>query len=284
MIFKNLFRRKGRTLLTIIGISIGVAAIIGLGAMAQGMEVGYNTMLSGSQADLVLSQPDSFDISYSSVDQSLLEELAAMPEVEAVSGMIEGFVQTENVPFLYLFGYPEASFVLDRFQTIEGLSLFSKEAERLSGKKIMLGSMAAEVLKKAPGDTLRLGNSVYRVSGIYETGDAFEDGGALLALAEAQELLGKPRQVSLFYIQLESLELKDQFSRRVERKWPNLMLSTTSDLADKQVMSDYLYSFAWAIAGLAIIRWCGHDEFTADVCVRAYSGYRCVESARLEPA
>jgi len=205
MIFKNLFRRKGRTLLTIIGISIGVAAIIGLGAMAQGMEVGYNTMLSGSQADLVLSQPDSFDISYSSVDQSLLEDLAVMPEVEAVSGMIEGYVQTENVPFLYLFGYPEESFVLDRFQIIEGLSLFSKEADRLSGKKIMLGSTTAEILEKAPGDTVRLGNSVYRVTGIYETGDAFEDGGALLSLAEAQELLGKPRQVSLFYIQLESL-------------------------------------------------------------------------------
>jgi ABC-type antimicrobial peptide transport system permease subunit len=240
-------------LLTIIGISIGVAAIIGLGAMAQGLEVGYNAMLSGSQADLVLSQPDSFDISYSSVDQSILDELAAMPEVEAVSGMIEGFVQTENVPYLFLFGYPEESFVLDRFQTIEGLSLFSKEAEHLAGKKIMLGSTAAEVLKKATGDTVRLGNSVYRVIGIYETGDAFEDGGALLTLAEAQELLGKPRQVSLFYIQLESPELKDQFSRRVERKWPDLILSTTSDLADKQVMSDYLYGYAWAVAGLAII-------------------------------
>ncbi len=31
------------------------------------------------------------------------------------------------------------------------------------------------------------------------------------------------------------------------------MLSTTSDLADKQVMSDYLYAFAWAIGGLAIV-------------------------------
>ena len=128
MVFKNLFRRKGRTILTIIGISIGVAAIIALGSMAQGLEVGYNAMLSGSQADLVLSQPDSFDISYSSVDQSLLSDLSSMPEVEAVSGMIEGFVQTENVPYLFLFGYPEDSFILDRFQVIDGISLFSKEA------------------------------------------------------------------------------------------------------------------------------------------------------------
>ena len=34
MVFKNLFRRKGRTILTLLGIAIGVAAIIALGAMA----------------------------------------------------------------------------------------------------------------------------------------------------------------------------------------------------------------------------------------------------------
>ena len=37
MVLKNLFRRKGRTLLTLTGIAIGVAAIIALGAMAEGM-------------------------------------------------------------------------------------------------------------------------------------------------------------------------------------------------------------------------------------------------------
>ena len=48
MILKNLLRRKGRTLLTVLGISIGVAAIIGLGAMANGLQAGYSSMMSGS--------------------------------------------------------------------------------------------------------------------------------------------------------------------------------------------------------------------------------------------
>ncbi len=66
---KNLFRRKIRTLLTITGIGIGVAAIIALGALADGLEIGYSSMLAGSKADLILSQPDTFDISYSSIDE-----------------------------------------------------------------------------------------------------------------------------------------------------------------------------------------------------------------------
>jgi ABC-type antimicrobial peptide transport system permease subunit len=48
MIWKNLFRRKGRTLLTLVGIAIGVAAIIALGAMAAGMRAGYDAMATGS--------------------------------------------------------------------------------------------------------------------------------------------------------------------------------------------------------------------------------------------
>jgi ABC-type antimicrobial peptide transport system permease subunit len=36
MVFKNLFRRKGRTILTLAGIAIGVAAMVALGALGAG--------------------------------------------------------------------------------------------------------------------------------------------------------------------------------------------------------------------------------------------------------
>ncbi|HIC93569.1 MAG TPA: hypothetical protein EYP09_04885 [Anaerolineae bacterium] len=56
MILKNLFRRKGRTILTLVGIAIGVAAIVALGAVARGMRAGFAAMTRGSQADLVLTR------------------------------------------------------------------------------------------------------------------------------------------------------------------------------------------------------------------------------------
>src|SRR3990170_6105446 len=253
MVLKNLLRRKGRTLLTVLGISVGVATIIGLGALADGLESGYQNMLSGSQADLVLSQPDSFDISYSSVDQAIGGELNNMPEVAAASGFLQGFVQTEGIPYFFIFGYPEDSFILSRFQIISGTGLVSREVKLVRGKPILLGSSAAETLNKAPGDTIRITDSVYRIIGIYQTGEAFEDSGAVLSLSEAQELLGKPRQVSLYYFQLKDPALQDRFVRRVERLWPDLSLSSTNDYADKQLMGDFLRGYVWGIAGLAIV-------------------------------
>ena len=48
MIVKNLLRRKGRTLLTLLGIAIGVAAIVALGAVAKGIRAGFAAMTQGS--------------------------------------------------------------------------------------------------------------------------------------------------------------------------------------------------------------------------------------------
>ena len=253
MIIKNLWRRKGRTILTVLGISIGVAAIIALGALSSGFSEGYTDLLSGSKADLVISQPNSMDISMSSVDMEIGEKLEAMPEVHDISGMLEGFVQTEGAPYFFVFGYPKDSFVLDRFQIIEGLGLNSPKAKAARGTPLILGSAAAESFNKTAGDSLRLGNHTYRIIGVYETGDAFEDGGAVLLMEEAQELLGKPRQVNLYYIQLKDPALEDRFRTRVERIWSDLSLATTDEFADNQIIDDYLGGFTWVIAGLAII-------------------------------
>ncbi len=253
MILKNLFRRKARTILTVLGISVGVAAIIALGAMADAFDDAYSTLLSGSKADFVLSQPDAIELGYSSVDEDVGEELLDMPEVKNVSGMLEGFAQSEDAYIIFVFGYPEDSFVLDRYNIVEGVGIYDRKAASSRGTPIMIGSAAAESLKKEVGESIRIGSSVYRVVGIYQTGDAFEDGGVVLSMAEAQELLGRPRVASIFYIQVNEGIDTDRLKERVERKWPDLYLGTTEDLADKQVMGDMMKGFVWVMAGLSII-------------------------------
>jgi ABC-type antimicrobial peptide transport system permease subunit len=66
-------------------------------------------------------------------------------------------------------------------------------------------------------------------------------------------LIGRPRQVSLFYIKLKELRLAERLQNRAEKIWPSLSLSTTGDFSDDMMMGDMLNGFVWAIAGLAII-------------------------------
>ena len=253
MIRKNLLRRKGRTLLTVLGISIGVTAMILLGSLADGLDIGYTAMLTGNEADLVLSQPQSFDVGYSVVEAEAGEALAAMPEVESVAGFLQGYTQAEGIPFFIVFAHTPGSFVLDRYQLIEGQDLHAPGLGQSRGKPVMLGSAAAEALDKSVGDALRITSATYRIVGIYETGDALEDSGALLDLAEAQSLLAKPRQLSLFYIRLKDPELGERLAERVDRLWPDLELSGASEFADRQLLVDVMDAYVWVIGGLAIV-------------------------------
>ena len=118
---------------------------------------------------------------------------------------------------------------------------------------MLLGSAASEVLKKSVGDTLRLTGSIYRIIGIYQTGDAFEDSGAVMNLKDAQELLGRQRQVSLFYIRLKEPAMRERFLTRVARQWPDFSVSGIQEYSEKQSMTDMMEGFVWAIGGLAII-------------------------------
>ena len=143
--------------------------------------------------------------------------------------------------------------MLERFAVREGYDLFDHIPRDLRGKPILLGSAAAKVMEKEVGDTFRITSTTYRIVGIYETGDIFEDSGAVLRLEDAQELLGKNSQVSLFYIRLIDTSLRDRLEERITRKWPDLLLSGTSEFASQQSMQSILRGFVWVIGGLAIV-------------------------------
>jgi ABC-type antimicrobial peptide transport system permease subunit len=130
MILKNLMRRRGRTMLAVLGVSIGVAAIVGLGALTDGLQAGYRAVLTASEADLVLKDADALDLAVSSVDEDIGLKLLAMPGVSGVSGLIQGLVQAESSLYFFVFGYPEGSFALERFQIVEGAPLYSQVHHR----------------------------------------------------------------------------------------------------------------------------------------------------------
>ena len=251
MILKNLFRRKGRTLLTVAGIALGVAAIVALGAMAEGMRAGYTSMAKGSQADLVLSQKGMMDITLGGIEETVGDQLRAWPEVAGVDGMLMGNVQAEESPFFYIFGYDPRGFAIGHFRIVEGEGL--GETRRLRGKPLLLGRSAAQSLDKGVGDTLHITGGTFRIVGIYETGDAFEEGAALISLEEAQQLLLQPHRVSTYFVRLRDPGDDARLRQRIARALPDLTLSTTSEFADRQDMIKYLAGFAWGIAGLAVI-------------------------------
>jgi len=251
MVFKNLFRRKGRTLLTLLGISIGIAAIVALGAVARGMRAGFTAMTRGSQADLVLTQADALSALLSSIDEGIADELRIWREVADADGVLFGNALPEDGSYLFFFGHDPGGFAIDHFRIVEGQGL--AEARGVRGKPLILGRRAAQNMKKQVGDTFHITGSTFRVVGIYETGDGFEDNGAVLPLREAQALTLQPHRVSMLYIKLRDPEGADRVRQRIARQFPDLSVSTTTEFTEQEQMLAILEGMAMGVAGLAIV-------------------------------
>jgi putative ABC transport system permease protein len=246
MILKNLLGRKTRSLLTIVGIAIGIAAMVSLGAIADGLEEGYRAMLTGSQGDLIVTQANAADISAAAVDEKVGQQLQALPEVEDVTGMLQSIVTAEGARYFMIFGYDPHGFAIKHFKIVEG--------EGLSGsKQVIIGKVAAENFKKGVGDSLKLFGSAFRIVGIYETGDGLEEGGGVISLSDAQVLLSKPHQVALYTLRLKPGANVEELRRKIERRIPDVTTSQSDQVANTQETIQMVRGFAWGIAFIAIL-------------------------------
>ena len=252
MILKGLSRRKTRTLLTLFGVSIAVAAIVSLGALAEGLTIGYEALGTGSGADLLVADADAVDIVFSAVGEEVGERLASLPGVKEVDRMVYTLAATEGIPYFIVFGYDPGGFAISRFRIVEGGPLSGRGA-RHGGRPLLLGKAAADDLDKRVGDTIRLYETTFRIVGIYETGTPFEDGAAVVRVEDAQQLSGHPRQVNAFLIKLRNLSELDRVQGRIERLFPDLTVTRSSDFAEDQEMLAYTRAFSWAVSFLAIL-------------------------------
>ncbi|RIK46885.1 MAG: hypothetical protein DCC57_15010, partial [Chloroflexi bacterium] len=97
MIFNNLWRRATRSLLTVLGIAIGVAAVVALGAMAQGIGKNYGNTL-GLSNHLLVTQANTYDVIFSSLDEDLDQRIQAIPDVTDVEPGVFSWIVVGDTP------------------------------------------------------------------------------------------------------------------------------------------------------------------------------------------
>jgi ABC-type antimicrobial peptide transport system permease subunit len=247
MVLRNLWRRKARSLLTMLGIAIGVAAVIALGAMAEGVAEGYVAFAGGSGADLLVTQADSYDLTLSTVNEQVGERVAQLGGVRNVSGVIFNIVQLEGIPYFIVGGYAPDEVAVEHFKIVEGQPLVHE-------KQIILGRQAAANLKKNVGDTIRLYDTPFRIVGIYETGQSFEEGGGVIPLADAQAIFKKPRQATFFEVQVRDATQIDRVQEQIERLFgDDVSVSEAADVGEVQTMVQSMRAMAWGISFIAIL-------------------------------
>jgi ABC-type antimicrobial peptide transport system permease subunit len=244
---RDLGRRKVRTALTVLGIGVGVAAIVALNGISEGMIQQLNQVAGGSSlGDLTLMQRGVPDMSLSAIDERVGRAIGAMPEVETTSGMVLGFSSQPGMTFFIILGLDPNSPPMRHFNLAEGRSIQRPN-------EILLGRAAADALKKGVADTLQVFNGVYRIVGIYETGVGFEEAGGVFALREAQTILSRPRQVSYLLVDVRNPQDVEAVRQAIERRFPDVKASTSSEFAQNTDDIQTLESMTGAIVFMALV-------------------------------
>ncbi|MFN8484341.1 MAG: FtsX-like permease family protein [Anaerolineae bacterium] len=246
MILKNLWRRKTRTLLTILGIAIGVAAVLALSAFGEGMASGLESMMSPTKADFMVAQKDVMMAMLSVVDEEIGDEIAALPGVDAVAGSIIAMVQMTDAPYFLVAGEDSKGFLIPHYKLVTG--------EPLSGRRqIMLGKVAAKNFNKDVGSTFKINDATYRVVGIFETGVSFEDGGAVISLADAQRSFDRVHKVSFYNVRLKDPRRADEVRKIIETRWPDLSVTRSGEPSRQNEIFDLYRSFGLFLGLFAVL-------------------------------
>jgi ABC-type antimicrobial peptide transport system permease subunit len=253
-VFRDLARRRTRTVLTVLGIGVGVATLVALNGLTAGMIDQLNSLAGGSATgDLMIMQKDLPDMSLSAIDERVGQAIAGMPEVESVSGMVLNFTTLPGLPFFIITGIDPNSPAMRHYQLVEGSPIQRPN-------EVLIGRGASDTLKKHVGEAIEVGSNVYRIVGIYETGILWEEAGIIMAMRESQRLFNRPRQVSYYLVDVRDPSQVDYVREAIQRRFDNVSASissefaqNTNDMQSMEAIIGVVVLFALLVGGVVIL-------------------------------
>jgi putative ABC transport system permease protein len=241
LVVRNLLRRRVRTALTAAGVALGVGLIVALLSIANGAKRTADELIHVGRADFGLFQAGTSDLTLSRLPESLAPRVAREKGV-AKTARIYLF----NTNSLLVFGYEPGGFPAQRMVIVQG--------RRAAGAKALVGDQAAGRLHLRPGRILRLGRRAFPIAGVYHSGNAFVDNGAVLPLPVVQRLAGRPDDVTTIAVTVSLGQRPKQVARRIERDFPGTVAVTEPGQAVKiDTSSRLIVTTGWIISLLALI-------------------------------
>lgn len=204
MSFRNIFRRKRRTALTVIGIFIGIAAVVSLVSLGQGLQTSIQAEFESIGGNKLFINPggDQTQGQLSSSARLTREDLSVIRSVQGVDSadgaifMSTGVTYNDELRYLPVIGIPtdqNQDLILESWAMEIGEGRLVRENDRYN---IMVGSrIASNVFSEEAGirSKLEVNNEEFRIIGILEpTGDPSIDTAVIMPISAARETMERP--------------------------------------------------------------------------------------------
>lgn len=246
MIRANLVRRWGRSVLTGLGVAVGVTTVVALLAVTSGLSKSAGDLAKLGRADFGVFQAGITDLTASSLPESITGRIERLNGVAAASPIqiVAGALSTDTS--MLTFGAQPHSFLTRRLVLIAG--------HEPRGEELLLGVNAARSLHASPGATLEITGTPVHVAGVYRSGISLEDAGVELPLATTQRLSGRPGEISMVAVSIAPGHSEAAVERAIERQIPGtIALGDPGEVSRVDTNSRVVSKAAIIIAVLALV-------------------------------
>lgn len=253
LIYRNLSRRWGRSLLTVVGVAVAVAAVVAMVGISQGFQQSLADIYRRKNVDLVVLRAGSMQRSGSRLDDAVGARIAELAGVAEVSPVLVDVVSFDE---LDLFGVPVQGVRVDPrppgdLDVVEGRWLSDA-----GPRSVVVGEMLARQIGTQVGQPLEIipGES-YTVSGIYESPNTLENGAIYMRIGELRELMGREGEVTGFNVTVKDRDpiLVDELAPRIAALAPNLQVLTTAHFVESAVEMKAARAVAWLTSAIALV-------------------------------
>jgi putative ABC transport system permease protein len=252
LILRNLRRRGVRTALTVLGLGIGIAAVVALLGIAWGFERSFLKLYEAKAIDLVVVKAGVSDRLTSNLDASVGDRLRRVPGVRAVAGSLMDVVSFEeaNLVSVLVNGWEPGSLLFRGIRLLQGRALQQGDT-----RVAMLGRVLAMNLGKKVGDPLSIAGEPFTVIGIFESDSLFENGGLIVPLAELQRMMGREGSLSGFVVVADAADRRsvEELGRRIEATVPGVAAVPARDYIQGDIQIRLVKAMAWATSVIALL-------------------------------
>ncbi|MGZ7044599.1 MAG: ABC transporter permease [Methanobacterium sp.] len=248
LIFKNPFRNKTRSALAIIGIAIGIATIVALGIVTDGLKASTENTLKSGGSDFTVTEANSPGLGSSSINEDRISDIKKMNGLKNAVGVLITNRAVDGQLFTVM-GINQDDLEVGQINIIDGNAFAADKDE------IIIGKTASQNLNKKVGDSVNIYGKEFQITEIFETGSVWEDGGSFVSLGRLQELADKDNKVSMIFVKLANSADIDAVTKAIEDAYPE-ELTTVKSIEDFNKVNKGLETIdtaAWAISLLAIL-------------------------------
>jgi putative ABC transport system permease protein len=242
LILVSLVRHKIRATISVAGIGFGVAAMLTIVSIVLGA-IGMFQSILANESQYVVFEKDVSDLFFSSVTMDQIDKLRLLPMVERVDPMLVGIVSSPDHPIITCFGLEAKD---PRVVKAHWLSGDATQFGTGDGG-IYLGRRAAEFLKAAVGQSVPIGKTSFRVAGVFQTENGFEDGGVFMSLAHAQDYFHRDGLVSIATVKLRRAEEGKELKNAVAAGFDGLIALENREFNQSYSQFRILNFTSWSV-------------------------------------